>query len=477
MSGAQGVWASEESSDDADAGLGARAARDVVEVTLGWGDGRSSTVLSVHHVDGGSLSLGERGDVLVPEEVLGVDRFELVRFQEGNAVAMVPESAKLRIDGWPAGERSVELLRGRLVQMTIGAFTLGVELTAAARCPAGAPLAAIEDGSAGFLAGSALVHAAAFAAVALFAPALGATEIDPFDADRLALLQHLLDASAEREAERTPDATAADAGGDVNSGERASGREGAAGKPDTDKTVGRWAAKGTARPESATLAREHALAAAENFGLVGMLRSSAFSDPSAPTAPWGTVLDGSDDVSKMGLLFGRTIDDARGSGGLELVGPDQGGGGFANLMGMSGIGALGHTGSCAGPGPCDGIGVGRGRPGGGHTSHFKGPRYATPTTNGRLPAEVIQRIVRLNDGRYRLCYEKALRRDPGLQGRVTVKFMIDRHGAVAVASDGGSDIPDEGVRECVIKSFTSLSFPEPDSGTVTVVYPIVFNPE
>ncbi len=146
-------------------------------------------------------------------------------------------------------------------------------------------------------------------------------------------------------------------------------------------------------------------------------------------------------------------------------------------MGMNGIGALGHTGSCAGPGPCDGIGVGRGRPGGGHTPHFKGPRYATPTTNGRLPAEVIQRIVRLNDGRYRLCYEKALRGDPGLQGRVTVRFMIDRHGAVAFAADGGSDIPDEGVRECVIKSFTSLSFPEPDSGTVTVVYPIVFNPE
>jgi hypothetical protein len=98
-------------------------------------------------------------------------------------------------------------------------------------------------------------------------------------------------------------------------------------------------------------------------------------------------------------------------------------------------------------------------------------------TNGRLAAEIIQRIVRLNDGRYRFCYENALRADPSLHGRVTVRFMIDRSGAVAVAADGGSDIPDEGVRRCVVTSFLGLSFPQPENGTVTVVYPIVFSPE
>jgi hypothetical protein len=108
---------------------------------------------------------------------------------------------------------------------------------------------------------------------------------------------------------------------------------------------------------------------------------------------------------------------------------------------------------------------------------FQGPRYASPTVNGRLDPQVIQRIVRLNDGRYRFCYQNGLRADPGLQGRVTVKFVIDRHGSVGVASDGGSDIPDQTVRQCVVQSFMSLSFPEPDSGTVTVIYPIVFSPE
>jgi hypothetical protein len=135
-------------------------------------------------------------------------------------------------------------------------------------------------------------------------------------------------------------------------------------------------------------------------------------------------------------------------------------------------------GTCTGPGPCTGIGVGRGsKLGAGRVPHFKGPRYGAPETNGRLAAEVIQRIVRLNDGRYRSCYENGLRDNPSLQGRVTVKFMIDRSGAVAVAAEGGSDIPDERVRRCVVSAFYSLSFPQPENGTVTVVYPIVFSPE
>jgi hypothetical protein len=110
-------------------------------------------------------------------------------------------------------------------------------------------------------------------------------------------------------------------------------------------------------------------------------------------------------------------------------------------------------------------------------SSFKGPRYADPTVNGHMDPEVIRRIVRMNDGRYRACYQEGLRTNPALTGRVTVKFVIDRSGAVAIAADGGSDIPDERVRRCVVSSFLSLSFSAPQNGAVTVVYPIVFSPE
>jgi hypothetical protein len=96
---------------------------------------------------------------------------------------------------------------------------------------------------------------------------------------------------------------------------------------------------------------------------------------------------------------------------------------------------------------------------------------------GRLPQEVIQRIVRQNFGRFRLCYESGLRNAPKLHGRIVIKFVIDGTGAVTSAVDGGSDLGDAAVIACVKKGFENFSFPEPESkGTVTVVYPIIFQP-
>jgi hypothetical protein len=97
-------------------------------------------------------------------------------------------------------------------------------------------------------------------------------------------------------------------------------------------------------------------------------------------------------------------------------------------------------------------------------------------SNGRLPPEVIQRVVRQNFGRFRLCYENGLKGNPALAGRVAVKFVIDRSGAVATTADGGSQLPDASVVQCVVRSFGNLSFPQPDNGLVTVVYPLVFSP-
>lgn len=95
---------------------------------------------------------------------------------------------------------------------------------------------------------------------------------------------------------------------------------------------------------------------------------------------------------------------------------------------------------------------------------------------GRLPPEVISRIVRANMGRFRLCYENGLRSNPSLKGKVTTRFVIDRSGAVSTAADGGSDLPDRQVVQCVVRGFANLSFPQPEGAVVTVSYPIVFNP-
>jgi len=104
-------------------------------------------------------------------------------------------------------------------------------------------------------------------------------------------------------------------------------------------------------------------------------------------------------------------------------------------------------------------------------------RPAETTVKGKLPPEIIQRIVRQNFGRFHLCYEKGLRTNPNLAGKVAVKFTIGSDGNVKSTSDGGSTIADKTVRDCVTAAFNGLSFPQPEGGgTVEVVYPIVFAP-
>jgi hypothetical protein len=136
------------------------------------------------------------------------------------------------------------------------------------------------------------------------------------------------------------------------------------------------------------------------------------------------------------------------------------------------FGGLGNSGG--------GVGVALGGLGasGGLGAAPPGPRLRMGATSvtGRLPPEVIQRIVRQNFGRFRLCYEAGLRKNPKLQGRVATRFVIDSSGAVSSTADAGSDLPNATVVACVVRSFSGLSFPQPEAGAVTVVFPVIFEP-
>lgn len=188
--------------------------------------------------------------------------------------------------------------------------------------------------------------------------------------------------------------------------------------------------------------------------------------------PWGmTGLVSSPDAAT-GNLWGDPAGSAFGAGGLGLSGIGEGGGGRGEGIGLGSVGTFGH-----GAGTASGFGSGSGRLGGSHKSSAPKVRGGATSVSGRLPPEVIQRIVRQNFGRFRLCYEQGLKNNPDLQGRVAVRFVIDRTGAVSSVGNGGSDMLDAAVVSCVVRAFHGLSFPEPEAGIVTVVYPIVFAPD
>jgi hypothetical protein len=205
------------------------------------------------------------------------------------------------------------------------------------------------------------------------------------------------------------------------------------------------------------------------FGILALLAgdetgahagSSAFAAESGPAA--------------MGNIFGQTIHDAAGMGGLGLTGPGQGAGGFGAGVTLGSIGTIGRAG---GVGDASGFGAGGIAKRREHVAGSYSLVWGEGGTqvNGRLPPEAVQRVVRQNSGRLRACYEAALKQNPELEGRVSVKFVIDREGAVALASPwSDTTLPDIGVAQCVTRAYQSMTFPKPTGGIVTVVYPIVF---
>ncbi len=105
-----------------------------------------------------------------------------------------------------------------------------------------------------------------------------------------------------------------------------------------------------------------------------------------------------------------------------------------------------------------------------------GVRAGTSQISGALPPEVIHRIVRQSFDKFHACYEVGLRTNPAMQGRVTIRFVIGKDGATKSANVAVTDLPDKSVATCVAREFSSLSFPPPDRGEVTVSYPIELSP-
>jgi hypothetical protein len=100
----------------------------------------------------------------------------------------------------------------------------------------------------------------------------------------------------------------------------------------------------------------------------------------------------------------------------------------------------------------------------------------TPPVEGRLPPAAIQSIVRSNYRTFRKCYDSGLARNPNLEGRLNVRFVINAYGKVTLPRIAENTLPDCDMARCVRDNFLPLLFPKPQGGIVTVVYPIMFSP-
>jgi len=471
-----------------------------VDVTVLWG----STVLhAAHLLAPGTFTVGEgsdkgtRCDFFMPEQVLGVPQLTLLVVRgsvpsvcaprQAQGYFETPNQSRILLDELRAGRHQsmglatdleIPLTMGSKACMRIGDFTFLFAAVRAAKSAARDRIPFADRETLNFF-GLSLAAAASFMiSMAYFVPTQNGLEDQNFDEDQIHAMRQFLTASAEREretkdtAQSSNDAARDEEGG---TGKRAKYDEGTMGNPTSRNVNKRWTAQGPSNNPDPHVARERLMWEAQHEGVIGLLNSGIAGDPRAPTAPWGRDSSlGRDALSANGNMWGDDIGDAYGVNGLSLTGIGQGGGGRGEGIGLGELNTLGQ-----GAGRGSGQGIGWGRDNLGHGNHqVRTPRMHPGQTvvSGRLPPEVIQRIVRQNYGRFRNCYEQGLSRNPNLEGRVQVRFIIARDGSVSNVQNGGSDLPDSGVVGCVIGAYYGLSFPQPEGGIVTVAYPIMFQP-
>ncbi|MBN1771049.1 MAG: TonB family protein, partial [Deltaproteobacteria bacterium] len=184
-----------------------------------------------------------------------------------------------------------------------------------------------------------------------------------------------------------------------------------------------------------------------------------------PFDAYSTAL-GSDPVDARGHLMGSDIGDAYSTGGFGLVGAGAGSGG-ANAAGF-GLGAVGE--------PGHGYGTAAGPELSGRSGRTPDLRLGDATTYGGLSREVIRRVVRQHQARFRVCYEAALASAPEAAGRVNVRFTIGPDGTVVRASVASTSTGDEALARCIESVVLGMSFPASD-GMVEVSYPFLFQPD
>jgi TonB family protein len=96
---------------------------------------------------------------------------------------------------------------------------------------------------------------------------------------------------------------------------------------------------------------------------------------------------------------------------------------------------------------------------------------------GEFDAKLVTAEVKKRISAIKICYEQQLRRNPGLQGKVTVQFTIEQSGTISKANATENTTNDPAVATCVVDAVKRFRFnPGPEGGSVTYSYPFVFAP-
>lgn len=103
-------------------------------------------------------------------------------------------------------------------------------------------------------------------------------------------------------------------------------------------------------------------------------------------------------------------------------------------------------------------------------------KASAPSVDGKLDPSAIARVVRSRMRMVQDCYERELKRNPELAGKIEVEFTIGTSGRITDAWVITNTMGSETVGSCIVGRLRRWRFPRPDGGSVTVSFPFIFTP-
>jgi len=96
--------------------------------------------------------------------------------------------------------------------------------------------------------------------------------------------------------------------------------------------------------------------------------------------------------------------------------------------------------------------------------------------NGTIDAAAVRRYAQQHSGSLRRCYERRLKQNNTLSGRLEIGLTVGSGGQVQGARITSDSVRDPDVATCVRQAVSSWRLPAPQGGCVNVAYPISFTP-
>lgn len=201
------------------------------------------------------------------------------------------------------------------------------------------------------------------------------------------------------------------------------------------------------------------------------------------TGKLATALSALDEGMKSGKIKAAGIPSFGATGGgkgsakgvLGALGSIGGGGAAGGGIGIGGVGTQGFGGG-GGGGKGGGFGTGVGA-GLGKGEGMRNVAFDSDNINvrGGLERSEVEAVIQENLSQIRYCYNRGLRNNPGLNGKVTSDFTIAADGSVRISRIMASTLGTTEVEDCIKSRIASWKFPQPrGGGDVVVKYPFLF---